>query len=232
MDVLSVTSNSFVNTVLSMHQSSTTEPLDPSASEHLMTFYKGSIQSCVESSFSQALNELVGADIPVMVSPHFTQAMETEVLRELSSVFSSTTTAPAGSQQSKKTAAEQTLAGAILTMKSFLTGQSTKVKRRIQTAEELKPHDNKHKPTRRRKTVSLWKRCFSRRHSMIHPVPLEDPVVTPTSRNSVQLMISSPSQPKHAADNRDTSEKAETKTKQGFSCFFSKLFKKSKDTFR
>lgn len=56
------------------------------------------------------------------------------------------------SQESKKIAAEKTLAEAILTVKSFLTGQTTTVKGRIQTLKELKPPYDKKTTARSYKT--------------------------------------------------------------------------------
>ncbi|KAL7377213.1 hypothetical protein ABVT39_024039 [Epinephelus coioides] len=88
---------------------------------------------------------------------------------------SSSATAPASCQMSKDRAAKKALAGALATMKSFLTGQGTVVKGRIQTETDLYPDVKEKSATRVLNTKgedSLWRRCFcGRLRKMIQPVP-------------------------------------------------------------
>lgn len=190
--VLKFISDMVFKTVLqSIRQSSSTSGtfnlMSPMSSESLMEIFNYNILSSVENSLSQAFCDVIGSDIPVRISPKFTKAIASEVLNEGVSVISvaiqdslnggpSSSMAPASCRVSKDRAAEKCLAGAISTMKSFLTGQVTVVKRRITTQ---KGSDNKNKTPARghsaRRKESLWRRCFSgKQRRKIHSVLLED----------------------------------------------------------
>ncbi|XP_044052028.1 flocculation protein FLO11-like [Siniperca chuatsi] len=156
------------------------------------------MQRSLESSFSQALCDVVGADTPGRISPKFTEAIAGEVIDEVNSVLSvaiqdsldggsSSITAAASCLVSKDRAAKKTLEGAITTMKSFLTGRGTAIRRRIQADKALN-HDTKEETPaggcKGKRKKSQWKRCFSgwwRRK--IQAVPLEhlDEAVRSTS---------------------------------------------------
>lgn len=211
IDVLRSTSDSVLNILrLSMHQSST-DTLDSFSSKHLMALVSCNIQSCVESSFSKAVHDVIGEDIPLSVSPQFTEAIETEVLNEITSVLSvpHQTSVDGGSSSTTAPASSQALSGAILTLKSFLTGQAFRVKRSIQTPNELKADNDEETQaeTKTKKKHSLW-RCFSKRwRTKIQPGPQED---------------SSQSQPEHSGSREAFKEPEEKKTN---GCF-SKIFKK------
>lgn len=157
------------------------------------------MQRSLESSFSQALCDVVGADNPGRISPKFTEAIAGQVIDEVNSVLSvamqesldrgsSSITAAASCWVSKDRAKKKALEGAITTMKSVLTGRGTAVKSRIQTVLDC----NSKEETlaggcegKRRK--SKWKRCFSGwQRKKIQPAPLE-PLVEPVRAASTDL---------------------------------------------
>ncbi|GLD66337.1 uncharacterized protein AKAME5_001773800, partial [Lates japonicus] len=180
VDVLKFSSDSVIRNVLeSLAQSST--------SSNTFTLKTPSeIQRSVESSFSQAVCDIVGTDIPVRISPEFTEAIATEVLEVVTPVLSvaiqasvdersSIATAPASLQVSKDKAAK-TLAGAISTMKSLLTGRGAVIKRRVMSQQGLEPNKDEETPATGRnnkKNESVWRRCFRPRRR-IQPFLQED----------------------------------------------------------
>ncbi|XP_028451734.1 uncharacterized protein LOC114567040 [Perca flavescens] len=186
-DVLRFISDSVIKIVLqSMCQLSATSGTltlrRPLSLKNLLEYLNYNFENSLESSFSQALCEIIGADTPVRISPKFTEAIVGEVIEEVNSAISvaiqasldggsSGATVPASCQMSKDRAAKKTLAGAIATMKSFLTGRGTAVKRRIQTKSGLEP-DVKEVSTKKKE--SLWKRFFRGRQRKVQPVAVED----------------------------------------------------------
>ncbi|XP_031176310.2 uncharacterized protein LOC116065008 [Sander lucioperca] len=186
-DVLRFISDSVIKIVLqSMCQLSATSGTltlrRPLSSKHLMEYFNYNFQSSLESSFSQAFCEIIGSDIPVRISHKFTEAIVGEVIEEVNSAISvaiqasldggfSSATVLASCQMSKDRAAKKSLAGAIATMKSFLTGRGTAVKRRIQTKSGVDP-DVKEVSTKKKE--SLWKRFFSGRQRKVQSVAVED----------------------------------------------------------
>ena len=186
-DVLRFISDSVIKIVLqSMSQLSATSGTltlrRPLSLKNLMEYLNYNFQNSLESSFSQALCEIIGADTPVRISPKFTEAIVGEVIEEVNSAISvaiqasldggsSSATVTARCQMTKDRAAKKTLAGAIATMKSFLTGRGTAVKRRIQTKSGLEP-DVKEVSTKKKE--SLWKRFFRGRQRKVQPVAVED----------------------------------------------------------
>ncbi|GAA6232204.1 uncharacterized protein LOC108893149 [Lates japonicus] len=186
-DVLKFVTDLVIKMVLqSIRQPSVTSGafnlIRPRSLEHLKEFLDN-IHSSVGISLSQAICDTIGADVPVRISTDFTAAVMTEVISVLSVARqapldggSSSAVAPARCQVPKDRAAEKTLAFWLSVMKSFLTGQSTVVKRRIVTQKD---NDNKEEtPTKghdTRKKKSLWKRCFSGRQRIkTQPLLLED----------------------------------------------------------
>ncbi|XP_026219210.1 uncharacterized protein LOC113164235 [Anabas testudineus] len=242
MDILRFISNSVIAFVLSIHQSAATSDTSdlkkPISSQHLMEFFNCNLQSLVESSFTEAVCEVLGADTPVRISPEFTEAMEAEVLHEVNSVLSvakqasvdggsCSTTAPPTSQMSKKRTSEKTLAGAITTMKSFLTGRANAVRRRIVTQKDLEPTVSRkeetttttttttttpHRNTKRKQ--SLWPMWFSRQQR-IQPVSL-----------SLQDHVEDDDMNLPTTSGRTTEEK----TRKGLWGFICNIFTKDKKT--
>ncbi|XP_056224005.1 uncharacterized protein LOC130163690 [Seriola aureovittata] len=192
-DMLKNISDSVTRTILQSSSTSGTFNLtSPMSSEHMMKLFNCNIQSCVESSLSQAVCQVIGEDIPARISPELTQATVTEVLGEVNSVLttqaSSSTAAPASSRVSKDRAGEKCLAGAITTMKSFLTGRGTLVMRRIKKRQSLEPNNKEEKAARgqsTRRKDSLLKRCLiARLMSKIQPAPVGDVTEPQSDQNS------------------------------------------------
>ncbi|XP_044074927.1 uncharacterized protein LOC122886603 [Siniperca chuatsi] len=149
---------------------------------------ENNMQRSLESSFIQALCDVVGADTPGRISPKFTEAIVGEVINEVNSVLSvaiqasvdggsSSITAAASRLVSKDRAAKKTLEGAITTMKSFLTGRGTAIRRRIQTDKGLNHESKEETPAdgcKGKRKKSQWKRCFSGwRRKKIQAAPLK-----------------------------------------------------------
>nr|XP_046259249.1 uncharacterized protein LOC124066673 isoform X2 [Scatophagus argus] len=173
----------------------------PLCSVNLTEFFgitEYSMQRCLESSFSQALSDIVGADNPGVISPKFTEDMAREITDELNSILSvakqaslesesSSLPIPVSCLVSKDRAAKKTLEGAISTMKSFLTGRGITVKRRIHR-DEGSPDTNKEEtPARggKRQRMKSWKRWFrfwSRNKT--EPIPLTNSCEATTSASS------------------------------------------------
>ncbi|XP_050926237.1 uncharacterized protein LOC108875805 [Lates calcarifer] len=181
VDVLKFTSDSVIRNVLeSLAQSST-------SSDTFTLKTPSEIQRSVESSFSQAVCDIVGTDIPVRISPEFTEAIATAVLEVVTPVLSvavqasvdersTIATAPASLQVSKDKVAKKTLAGAISTMKSLLTGRGAVIKRRVMSQQGLEPNKDEETPAtgrNKKKNESVWRRCF-RLKRKIQPFPQED----------------------------------------------------------
>ncbi|XP_018551243.1 uncharacterized protein LOC108896553 isoform X2 [Lates calcarifer] len=241
VDVLKFSSDSVIKNVLeSLAQSSTS-----SGTFTLKTHYD--IQRSVERSFSQALCNIVGTDIPVRISPEFTEAIATEVFEAVTPVLSVAiqasvdersliATAPANLQVSKDKAAKKTLAGAISTMKSLLTGRGAVIKRRVMSQQGLEPNINK-KPARGRedkKNESLWRRCF-RQKRRIQPFSLEDPTESngvkkskEESRSPLASSSITEDPPLNETMTSEIQEEEETKT-NGFCSIFCNIFSKKKN---
>ncbi|XP_045899932.1 uncharacterized protein LOC123967748 isoform X2 [Micropterus dolomieu] len=146
------------------------------------------MQRSLESSFSQALCDVFGTDTTGRISPKFTEAIAGEVINEINSVLSvaiqvsldrscHSVTAAACDQVTNDRAAKKTLEGAISTMKSFLTGQGTAMRRRIQT-DKVSDFDSKEvtpaSGCKGKRKKSQWKRCFSGwQRKKIQAVPLD-----------------------------------------------------------
>ncbi|GLD69478.1 uncharacterized protein AKAME5_002079200 [Lates japonicus] len=242
VDLLKFTSDSVIKNVLeSLAQSSTT-----SGTFTLKTHYD--IQRSVESSFSQAVCNIIGTDIPVRISPEFTEAIATEVLEVVTPVLSvaiqasvdeqsSIATAPANVQVSKDKAAKKTLAGAISTIKSLLTGRGAVIKRRVMSQQGLEPNINEETPATGRedkKNESVWRRCFRQRRR-IQPFSLEDPIESKGAKKSKQgsrspLATSSITEDPPLAETTtsEIQEEEETKT-NGFCSIFCNIFSKNKN---
>ncbi|GAA6234752.1 uncharacterized protein LOC108896553 isoform X2 [Lates japonicus] len=242
VDVLKFTSDSVIKNVLeSLAQSSTT-----SGTFTLKTHYD--IQRSVESSFSQAICDIVGTDIPVRISPEFTEAIVTEVFEVVTPVLSVAiqasvdersmiATAPDSLQVSKDKAAKKTLAGAISTMKSLLTGQGAVIKRRVMSQQGLEPNNSKETPATGRedkKNESVWRRCFRPRRS-IQPFLQEDSNESNGAQKSKQesrspLATSSITEDPSLAETTtgEIQEEEETKT-NGFCSVFCNIFSKNKN---
>lgn len=194
-DVQMFISDSVAKNVLqAIHQGqdypSGTLSLTNSLSSAPLTEYFGitehNVQRNLKSAFSQALCDIVGADTPGRISPTFTETITAEVIDKVNSVLSvaiqgsldggsSGITAAASCPVSKDRAAKKTLEGAISTMKSFLTGRGTVMKRKIQTDKSL-DHDSKEETPMGgcKSKKSQWKRCFSGwRREKILPAQLE-----------------------------------------------------------
>ncbi|XP_034739283.1 uncharacterized protein LOC117951619 [Etheostoma cragini] len=189
MDVLSIISDSVIKILLqsTCQMSATPGTLTlrrPLSSKRLREFFDDNFQSSLESSFSQALCEITGADTSVRILHKFTEAIVEEVIEEVTSALSvaiqgrpsldrrpSSAPVTASCQMSKDRVAKKTLAGAIATMKSILTGRGTAVKRRIQTESGSDP-DVKEVYTE--KNESRWKRLFSRRQRKVASFAMDD----------------------------------------------------------
>ncbi|XP_032384527.1 uncharacterized protein LOC116697296 [Etheostoma spectabile] len=189
MDVLSFISDSVIKIFLqsTCQLSATPGTLTlwrPLSSKQLMEFFDNNFQSSLESSFSQALCEITGADTSARILHKFTEAIVEEVTEEVTSALSvaiqgrpsldgrpSSAPVTASCQMSKDRVAKKTLAGAIATMKSILTGRGTAVKRRIQTKSGLDP-DVKEVSTKKKE--SRWKRLFSRRQRKVLSFATDD----------------------------------------------------------
>ncbi|CAB1440032.1 unnamed protein product [Pleuronectes platessa] len=111
-----------------------TERLSPSTSD-----MKNNVEICLIQAFS----DVIGEDIPGRVSCEFTEAIVTEVMDVVNSVTSKakqqsldsgsfSSIAPPSIQLSGASEA-RTLAGAILTMQSFLTGRTHEIMRKFMT---------------------------------------------------------------------------------------------------
>ncbi|KAF3703412.1 hypothetical protein EXN66_Car019100 [Channa argus] len=190
MTVLKFISNAVVKVVqLSLRQSSDTHGTfnltSPMTFEHLLRVYNIDVQGFVESCFTQAVCDVIGTNTLVRVSPEFTDTLATEVLHEVNSVLSVTSQSsvdrasatPASSQESNKRASQKALAGLIPTMKTFLTGRATAVRRRIETQKDPEANNMEETPARGSATESkqsLWSRCVRRRERKIQPVPAQD----------------------------------------------------------
>ncbi|XP_071347300.1 platelet binding protein GspB-like [Trachinotus anak] len=205
VDVLKFIADSVIKIVLeSIGRLSTTSRISilryPISSEHLIKIFNCDVQRSVEISFSQAVCDTIGADIPVSISPEFTEAIATEALVVVSPVLStaiqasvdegsSRAIAPASSQVSKDRAAKKTLTGAISTMKSILTGRGNAVKRRIMTQKASETNNDKETPSRAGntwKTEPVWM-CFNaRQRRRVNPVPLQGLYGSSSSQQSKQ----------------------------------------------
>ncbi|XP_071342288.1 enolase-phosphatase E1-like [Trachinotus anak] len=194
VDVLKFIADSVIKIILeSIGQLSTTSCISnlkyPISSEHLLEIFNCDIQRSLENSFSRAVCNTIGADIPASISPEFTEGITTEAFVLVNPVLSmaiqasmdqgsSRAIAPARSQVAKDRAAK-TLAGAISTMKSILTGRGNAVKKRIMTQKASETNNEEETPGTTRggnnwKTEPVW-RCFSaRQRRQVIPVPLQD----------------------------------------------------------
>ncbi|XP_071342289.1 uncharacterized protein [Trachinotus anak] len=194
VDVLNFIADSVIKIILeSIGQLSTTSCISilkyPISSEHLLEIFNCDIQRSLENSFSRAVCNTIGADIPASISPEFTEGITTEAFVLVNPVLSmaiqasmdqgsSRAIAPARSQVAKDRAAK-TLAGAISTMKSILTGRGNAVKKRIMTQKASETNNEEETPGTTRggnnwKTEPVW-RCFSaRQRRQVIPVPLQD----------------------------------------------------------
>ncbi|XP_069366285.1 uro-adherence factor A-like [Paralichthys olivaceus] len=99
------------------------------------------IKNKVEICLSQAFCDVIGEDIPGRISPEFTEAIVTEVIDMVNPALSMVTqqsldteslsTLDLPSIQVSRVRAAKTLAGAILTMQSYLTGGGHEIMRRF-----------------------------------------------------------------------------------------------------
>ncbi len=185
------------------------------------------MQKTLENSFNQALCDIIGEQNPGKISPKFTEAIAAEVIDEVNSVLSMTMQASVDGGSPSITAAascwvpkdrykKAALEGALTTMKSFLTGRGTAVKRRIQTGQVLDV-DSK-KETRGKKFQ--WKRCFSgRQRKKIQPAPLK-----PFDEES--SVAQSQPDSDHFSNNQADVEETTVKKSNRFSRFFRNIFTK------
>ncbi|XP_034558090.1 uncharacterized protein LOC117826262 isoform X2 [Notolabrus celidotus] len=188
IDVLNFITNSVIKIVYqSIHQSSTTSdvltPKSQTSSTRLTENFNDKIQGSFEKSFSQALHDVVGVDTHVRISSEFSQAIVGDVVREVTSALHTLiqapldedftgTPVPASCRVPKDEAGRKTLAGVIATMRSFLTGRVTSIKRKVLT--KCSAEESKEKPTVQT-WANQWERCFSASHrGRVHPYTSPD----------------------------------------------------------
>ncbi|XP_034559847.1 flocculation protein FLO11-like isoform X1 [Notolabrus celidotus] len=188
IDVLIFITDSVIKIVYqSIHQSSTTSDVltlkSQTSSTRLTENFNDKIQGSFEKSFSQALHDVVGVDTHVRISSEFSQAIAGDVVREVTSALHTLiqapldedftgTPVPASCRVPKDKAGRKTLAGVIATMRSFLTGRVTSIKRKVLT--KCSTEESKEKPTVQT-WANQWERCFSASHrGRVHPFTSPD----------------------------------------------------------
>ncbi|XP_034538784.1 uncharacterized protein LOC117812240 [Notolabrus celidotus] len=181
-DVIQYITDFVIRAVLqSIHRDSITTDAftmrSPQFPELMEDFYCN-IKDTFESSFGQALQDILGEDNPVKVAPEFSQAITGDVINEVNSalsvasqcsidVDSPCTVVPVSSKNLKDKTTNKTLGGAVSTLQSLLTGRVTAIKRQMQTIKRSDSdvkEETETKVCQTKRKMSLRKRCSSAWH--------------------------------------------------------------------